>query len=83
MTNTPTAEEILAQEAAKFQLPLTPEALQLLVINVANTHATNHVVAALEAASEKAEVEPDYYDEGAYYVNKRTIRNAYPLNKII
>ena len=85
--NIPTAEELLIEEAKKFSSPLTPEALTLLVINVANQHALNHVQSALEEASQKAKITYEYWgNTGSEYcdesVDKNSILNSYPLTNI-
>ena len=84
MKTIPTAEKLLIEEIKKFSTPLTPEALQLLVINVANEHASNHVKAALKEASEKAiaKENPQDYGTGEIWVDKESILNAYSLNNI-
>lgn len=43
-------DNIIKEEVIKFSSPLTPEALQLLLYNVAMNSATFFVTAALEAA---------------------------------
>lgn len=91
MSKIPTAEELLIEEAKCFSSPLTADALQLLVINVANKHALNHTKAALKAAADKAKVVDDPYsycgNTGSEYppdqvVDKDSILNAYPESNI-
>lgn len=93
MQNIPTLEELLKEEARKFSSPLTTEGLQLLVINVANQHARNHVKAALKAAAKKGRVKvseefdledierakrhSDYFE-----IDEKSILTAYPLENI-
>jgi hypothetical protein len=73
MSKIPTAEELLLEEIKKFSTPLTSESLQLLVINVANQHAKNHVEVALKQAFIKSNVTHGFKD---------AILNAYPLTNI-
>lgn len=97
MKTIPTAEKLLIEEIKKFSTPLTPEALKLLVINVANEHASNHVKAALEGASEKAELNSYEFKKSwmkepfnctiddlgnVKAINKNSILNAYSLDNI-
>lgn len=84
MTQIPTAEELLLEEIKKFTSPLTNVGLQLLVINVANEHAKNHVQAALKAAAENAEITNKARFPGDYnpVVDEDSILNAYPLENI-
>lgn len=94
--NIPTAEELLIEEAKKFSSPLTPEALTLLVINVANQHALNHVQSALEAAansrclnmydklwySQSITPGTKFLDTVNITIDKDSILNSYPLTNI-
>jgi hypothetical protein len=78
----PTAEELLLEEIKKFSSPLTSESLQVLVINVGNQHAKNHVQAALKAASENVKHETYEFDGKQPAIDKESILNAYPLDLI-
>lgn len=79
----PTAEELLIEEAKRFSSPLTADALQLLVINVANKHALNHVKAALEAANNAIQNEYGAELSRCYKQAEQYILNVYPENLIV
>lgn len=84
MNNIPTAEELLIEEAKRFSSPLTADALQLLVINVANKHALNHVKAALKNAAGKSfTVLSEATNSKLELVTKDSILNAYHENLIV
>jgi len=92
----PTVEQLLIEEAKNFSSPLTPEGLQLLVINVATELAKLHVTKALDQAflNSKMRVSEnntnetlsfiDNYDDGdvTITVSKSSILDAYPLDNI-
>lgn len=82
MTNIPTAEELLSEEIKKFTSPLTNVGLQLLVINVANEHAKNHVQAALKEALESIPCLGSSTDIATYEEVRDAVLNAYPLENI-
>lgn len=82
MTQIPTAEELLLEEIKKFTSPLTNVGLQLLVINVANEHAKNHVKAALKEALESIPCLGSSTDIATYEEVEDAVLNAYPLENI-
>ena len=89
------AEEILLEEIKKFSSPLDANGLQLLVINVANQHAINHVKAALEEVKnnilhKELSVNWNVFDKSGMLLLddegiedfEKSILNSYPLEKI-